>query len=297
MKRENRNAFCQHLYIHSNQKVVSVTKPKYLTYKLCNLFNRKGSPKANSISDRKHFYFLSKTLAQRKFKPFFLPARASVTVEAALTAPVFFLFLLSFCWILHFLLLQNENQSLLFHAAQEYVITGKKEIGIAQGMSHHRILRWKEGEIPVYALDYVLTIPFCQLPVCRFHFYQQMPCHDYQGCSMCDNRPIQSQQMVYLTENASVYHCNRFCTYIHPEVQEIPAERISQKRNLSGGKYYPCRHCCNHALLQGTGTLFITSYGTCYHRKRDCSDIMHEVRSVSIREVGSLPPCSKCGKR
>lgn len=98
---------------------------------------------------------------------------------------------------------------------------------------------------------------------------------------------------VYITETGSVYHKNRNCSHIKlsvTSVQGIPSEL----RNDSGSKYKMCEACCtgNEGEL---ATYYITSDGTRYHSKRDCSKIKRTVKEISLSEVVDRQPCKRCG--
>lgn len=99
--------------------------------------------------------------------------------------------------------------------------------------------------------------------------------------------------MVYITETGSVYHKSATCSHIRLSVSAIAGLPTTQ-RNENGGKYYPCEKCCD-GELNPYGTYYITSDGTRYHTKRDCSKIKRNVKEIPISEVGNRPVCKRCG--
>lgn len=101
-------------------------------------------------------------------------------------------------------------------------------------------------------------------------------------------------EMVYITETGRVYHQSATCSHIRLSVSAIAGLPTTQ-RNENGGKYYPCEKCCD-GELNPYGTYFITSDGTRYHTKRDCSKIKRNVKEVPLSEVGNRPACKRCGK-
>lgn len=108
--------------------------------------------------------------------------------------------------------------------------------------------------------------------------------------------PEQTQEsgIVYMSKYGAVYHVDRNCTYINIETREIHTDRLVNERNESGAKYYPCEFC-NPAM---EASVYITEYGTRYHRVSSCSAICRDVREVSLETVKDTHrSCSKCGKK
>jgi hypothetical protein len=99
--------------------------------------------------------------------------------------------------------------------------------------------------------------------------------------------------MVYITETGRVYHKSVSCSHIKLSVSAIAGLPTTQ-RNDNGGKYYPCEKCCE-GELNPYGTYYITSDGTRYHTKRDCSKIKRNVKEIPLSEVGNRPACKRCG--
>lgn len=99
-------------------------------------------------------------------------------------------------------------------------------------------------------------------------------------------------RMVYVAENASVYHRSAACTHLRLSVKYAAADRVSGMRNQSGVKYYPCEICSEQTLY---GNLcYITEQGNRYHHSLSCSGLKRNVRAIPLRDT-SLPACSRCG--
>lgn len=99
--------------------------------------------------------------------------------------------------------------------------------------------------------------------------------------------------IVYVTETGIVYHRTKDCSHIKlsvTSVQGIP----SQLRNDNGSKYYQCEACCS-GEEENSATYYITSDGTRYHTRRDCSKIKRSVKEIPLSEVGDRAPCKRCG--
>jgi len=110
----------------------------------------------------------------------------------------------------------------------------------------------------------------------------------YQTVEDQDNQ----EETVFIAETGSVYHKSASCSHIKlsvTSVQGIPTGLT----NENGAKYYPCESCCS-GKLDSLGTYYITSDGTRYHTKRDCSRIKRSVTEIPISEIGTRTPCKRC---
>lgn len=102
----------------------------------------------------------------------------------------------------------------------------------------------------------------------------------------------QSEKMVYVTENGSVYHLNPDCSHLHLSIQTVWKEELSGLRNQNGGKYNACERCVR---LQNVLYVYITDSGDRYHNSLSCPGLVRNIRRVPLSGL-SLPPCSRCGK-
>lgn len=101
----------------------------------------------------------------------------------------------------------------------------------------------------------------------------------------------QDDPMVYVTETGTVYHTNRNCTYLNPSIVAVNAGSIADKRNQSGGKYYPCE-ICGSSNVQGT--IYITTQGSSYHTAITCSGLKRTIYTIPLSQAGGRGRCSKC---
>lgn len=97
---------------------------------------------------------------------------------------------------------------------------------------------------------------------------------------------------VFITENGTVYHRNRGCSYLNPSIQQIRPQEVGDLRNKSGAIYYACALCEGQGRA---GECYITDYGTNYHTSISCSGLKRTIYEVKLSEVGSKGACSKCG--
>lgn len=102
-----------------------------------------------------------------------------------------------------------------------------------------------------------------------------------------------AREMVYVTENESVYHIHAGCTYLDLSIYGIAKEDLSSERNENGGRYKACEKCCGSS--DDGDYFYITNSGDCYHSSRACSGLTRKVRLVPITDVAHLHVCSRCG--
>lgn len=101
------------------------------------------------------------------------------------------------------------------------------------------------------------------------------------------------KDVVYITENASVYHESRECTHLKLSIREVSAEEAKLLRNENGGRYQECSKC-RKKLFQGN--VFIGRDGDCYHYDRDCSGLKRNIYTIERQQASDYRPCSRCAK-
>ncbi len=98
--------------------------------------------------------------------------------------------------------------------------------------------------------------------------------------------------MVYVTETGTVYHLARNCTYLNPSVEAALVTVVSEKRNRSGAKYYPCERC---GIKKEQGTVYFTEQGNRYHSDINCAGLKRTIYTIPLSQAGGRGRCSKCG--
>ena len=243
--------------------------------------------------------------------------RASVTVESALTIPIFFLAIVSMLYMMEVMSIRTNIKSALDCAAgpiRSEAYTGlmfgssKLEKDIVSAIGEERLNRsivvgGSEGiectssilssisGVHRLKVKYQVKLPF---PVFRSRPVSMEESILVKGWVGYSGRGFSSQsKTVYVTENGSVYHLDYHCTYLHPTIQAVQYKKVPELRNESGAKYYPCEHCMKH---EAGGMVFITNHGTRYHSSLTCSDMKRTIYSIPIEEAVGKGVCSKCGK-
>ncbi len=100
-----------------------------------------------------------------------------------------------------------------------------------------------------------------------------------------------SGALVYVTENGSVYHLERNCTYIDISVNRVDANSLLTLQTAEGISYLPCQICREPLPKEH---YYITREGEVYHYDSHCSSISRTVFSIPMEEAGAYRPCGKC---
>ncbi len=142
-------------------------------------------------------------------------------------------------------------------------------------------------------VDYGLK-PFINwIPIGEILFEDKFFGHAWTGFSsneLIGN--LEEQEIyVYITKTGSKYHYSADCSYLRVPVSAIDSSRLAEVRNSYGGKYYACERC----EPNGTGLVFITSDGSRYHSRADCSALKRTVYMLPLSKADGYSPCSKCG--
>lgn len=105
--------------------------------------------------------------------------------------------------------------------------------------------------------------------------------------------PESSEVFVYVAENGEVYHTNRECTHLTLSVRQVTWQQACAERNAQGEKYVACEKC---SPQEGTGIVYITDEGECYHAVSTCSGLKRTVACIPLSEVGELRTCQRCSQ-
>jgi hypothetical protein len=97
---------------------------------------------------------------------------------------------------------------------------------------------------------------------------------------------------VYITENGTVYHSTRECSYLDLSIQNVSYGQIESLRNKNQHKYYACELCGGEIPVMQM--VYITDYGTTYHTKLECSGLKRTIYQVQKSEAETMGGCSKC---
>lgn len=208
--------------------------------------------------------------------------------------PVCFLMLMSLSCLFRYICWQNDMQLQMLQVVQRYPYQKEMAATAEVLVDGGACLRWKDSSMGrMCYIEKSVDIPFLGSRFWHLNHYQQMLVDDYSG--ICMKSENQGGEYVYITPNGSVYHIDRDCTYLRPNIKRAAVYEVEQFRNRSGGKYYPCEDCCEGKALGVSEKVYYAGYGTRYHSRSSCSKLKRTVRRVHVSSIGNLPRCSKCG--
>lgn len=147
-------------------------------------------------------------------------------------------------------------------------------------------------------VNYRIRIPVKIFVIKDLNILQRLKLHAWTGYEVAaayeTDSPDNNETMVYVTDTGSVYHKDRECSHIKLSVKAVKGIPDAL-RNDNGGKYYKCEACCT-GEEEEDATYYITSDGTRYHTRRDCSKIKRSVHEIPLSEIGDRQPCKRCYK-
>jgi hypothetical protein len=132
--------------------------------------------------------------------------------------------------------------------------------------------------------DNLVSVPFTQH--CKFKLFTGQP---------VSVSKLSDDTLVYLTTNASVYHTDKYCTYLTKYSEAVYKDDLSayiEEKKLS---LTPCKLCSRIPSYQNTTIYYLTTYGNTYHYSRDCHYLNCGIYSYHYSDVkGKYPLCSRC---
>ena len=254
----------------------------------------------------------------------FLPPSfsGSMALEGALVLPLFLLFLFPLLYSLEIVRFQSDlyaavhqsGSKICFYSYQDKFAQEESgnNAGTAKGEIRERlekeilpflcVEKGREGVVihveKTVSGDVRITTacsmkPFIwYLPVGDITMEDRFFGHGFVGYTGSGKAGEDEKEMfVYITPAGSRYHLTESCKYLSFHVYAVAGEELEEKRNESGGRYYPCELC----EPGETGLVYLTQWGGKYHGRSDCPSIKRTVFIVPISEAGGRPPCRSCG--
>ena len=243
--------------------------------------------------------------------------KGSVTVEAAMAVPLFFLAIVSLLYLMETMAIQASVRCGLQAAGKKaadeasstavimpYRIESDVVNSIGQDRLERSIVSGGSGGIHcdksrmsprtgigelVASYEIRVPLPVFGIPPAKHEEKLRIKAwtgYEKQGFGREDD------DTVYVTETGLVYHRDYHCTHLELSIHMVPQSEIEALRNEGGGKYHPCEHC-----MKGTvGGVYITDTGDRYHSSLSCSGLKRTVYAVPLSEVIGKGACSRCGK-
>ena len=256
---------------------------------------------------------------------------ASITVEAAMAVPIFFLAVVALIYLMEIMAVQTAMRAGLQYAGKRaaeetYVVTmvmpSHLEHDIVEAVGAKRLDRsivvehgvqfQTEATVVVggsggikcsgsrisprtgigeVMVTYEVRLPIPMFGVPPVKYQEKIRIKAWVGYEK-PGFDKDDEETVYVTETGMVYHKDYHCTYLELSIHMIPSEGIENLRNESGGKYYPCEYC----MRNGGSGVYITDTGNRYHSSLSCSGLKRTVYAVPLSEVIGKGACSRCGR-
>lgn len=252
--------------------------------------------------------------------------KASLTVEAALELPLFFVFIAIVLQYACVMRTAAQYSGSLTTTAQEMAIAAyKQEYGDANNIIRAALSdAWatsrvidtaedknavrnasflnssylKDGNMIRLVLSYQPKPRYSLVSLPLAFFVQKAVVRGWVGKDGHSNREKNNgeensnSRTVYVTEHGSVYHTNPGCSHLKVTVIPVSKSQLKDARNTNGGKYKKCPYCGNH----NTGQYYVDPYGNCWHTSMDCPSLKRTVHEVDVDECGHLHECKDCRK-
>lgn len=100
---------------------------------------------------------------------------------------------------------------------------------------------------------------------------------------------------VYVTEHESVYHTSASCTHLELSVRAVASGALASARNEAGGRYGACEKCVGDG--SAAAVVYITDEGDCYHNSSSCSGLKRTVTMKSRQQTQGLRECERCASQ
>lgn len=248
-----------------------------------------------------------------------LVQRGSVTIEAAFGIPLFLFAALCLIWLIEIqsikISITAAAQSAAKSAAEDTAVipvlnTIKLKSDIVSLIGEERINRsiirggssgiscWKSyvspdtGEMNI-KVEYEIMMPLPVMGNPSASLEESFTISSWNGYNY-EEMGQGNRDIVYMTENGSVYHEDYNCSYLRLSLRYVPYEKLEVIRNKSGGRYHACEKCVIGSAMTG---VYITEDGNKYHNMLGCSGLKRTIYAVKRSETGGVAGCSRCSGR
>lgn len=245
--------------------------------------------------------------------------KGSITIEAAIVVPLFFLATVALICVMDLQRIKSEINVSLNQSAKElgmyaFALNGAKEespVGavddaVCMIVTMNRIkdneqvsllplkTTYQDNRIELWISGHY-KLPVSILPLPKIVFQNRVNVHDWTGYSGDFGGGGASDiggEMVYVTDYQSVYHTSSKCTHLELSIVQTTKNQVAYERNENGAKYYDCPHCVNGN--EHLGTVYITKTGDRYHADLNCQSLKRSVRLVEKDLLSGISECSRC---
>ena len=242
---------------------------------------------------------------------------AVITIEAALTIPLFFLAGVMLIYLLEVqatrisvkmgadtaakkaaeriylapVLLPSKVESDIVGAIGQRRLSQSMIAGKSGGIDCHKSRVWPGSGIIEIVVEYKIQPPVRIFGIPLSSQTERVRIKGWNGYQQ--GSYIEKQGYVYITETGTVYHKSYQCTHLKLAIRAGNVSDVADLRNEYQGKYYPCEKC---KAKSASGMIYYTASGDRYHASLGCSGLKRNIRAVKLSEVGGRGACSRCGR-
>lgn len=242
--------------------------------------------------------------------------KASITIEAAMAVPIFFLAVVCLLYLMEIMAIRTSVRSGLQYAgkiaaeeayAMNVIMPSKIENDVVHAIGAERLersivlggcrgIRCDESRISLrtgigeLTASYQIRIPVPIFKIPPVEYKEKIRIKTWSGYER-EGFGTDDDETVYITETGLVYHKDYHCTYLELSIHMVASSELDGLRNSSGGRYYPCEHC----MRSGGNGVYVTDTGTRYHSSLSCSGLKRTIYAVPLSEAVGKRACSRCG--
>lgn len=275
---------------------------------------RERDPEFFIFSKQVNFYAYLKKRVSSFISVGFL--KAGMTIEAAFILPFFFFAMISLVSVMDVMKIKgcvdlavaevgNELAIKSYSGNQGNFITAfyikrKVEDFLEENLAYQdfckisgdlnikKIQISEENNTISFKIDYKVKPDFDMFGFLKINLKAQYYGHTWLGYKS----QKETEKMVFLSSNASVYHLDKNCKYLNVTIIEIPVLNVAKYRNNSGEKYKDCNFCND---LDIGSIVYITPEGNNYHTIKNCIGLTRSVYTVTKEHMKGKRVCTGCG--
>jgi len=243
-----------------------------------------------------------------------LKKQAVLSVEAAVTVPVFMMACALLISIMNVCLIDEKTELILCGIAEEISVKAFDEDipsgGVIEAMFCEKagsslvnspyikdtgfdfsMTDTSDREVIVLGVNYTVVFPFDMFGIFEIPFKKERTVHTWTGyVNGLSGEGI--SEYVYMTKNGTVYHRSRECSHIRLKIEAINRNDLKALRNTGGGRYKKCEYCNPKSADM---RLYITEDGDRYHNTLSCPGLKRTILRVKLSDIDGVRPCSRCG--
>ena len=237
--------------------------------------------------------------------------KASYSIEAAVALPIFMGFVVCIMFFIRVLMVEWTIDCAMTEAVDTIAVSDDEpSVYAAQALFYEKLLTGDIGLDPIQggvlginlfdssvdkknvtlSASYRVGLPIRMFSHQGIYIHQKKSARIWNGYDPHEDSG--DEKLVYVTPYGRAYHLSRTCPYINPSIVAVKKSEVSDRKNNGGHRYSICPMCGGKAQ----DTVYITSWGECYHSSVDCSGLKRTLNMIKLSEAKEkYHECPKCG--